>query len=156
MQIEPLKVLLVEDDAMVRSSLCETLELGGFDVSAFESAELALEGMKPLTPSVVICDVRLPGMDSLEFVRRVLRIDPCIPVILVTGHGDMSLAAQAMREGAYDFLEKPFPSERLVDSATRAMERCTLKAEVKNLRQEIQALRHTLQRHSVSLNDGSR
>src|SRR5262245_52384798 len=108
------KVIFVDDDASVRSSLAQTLELSGFEVCACESAELAIRHIGAGFRGIVITDVRLPGMDGLELMRRVIAADAAVPVILITGHGDICMAVQAMREGAYDFIEKPFPSERLV------------------------------------------
>jgi DNA-binding NtrC family response regulator len=131
------KVIFVDDDASVRSSLAETLELSGFEVCACESAERALRHVGPGFRGIVITDVRLPGMDGLELMRRVIAADAAVPVILITGHGDICMAVQAMREGAYDFIEKPFPSERLVDTATRAMEKRALLQEVDTLRRQL-------------------
>jgi two-component system C4-dicarboxylate transport response regulator DctD len=69
---------------------------------------------------VVVCDVRLPGKDGLTLLRELHRADPDLPVTLVTGHGDVAMAVEAMREGAWDFIEKPFASERLIDVTRRA------------------------------------
>ncbi|NRF67816.1 sigma-54-dependent Fis family transcriptional regulator [Aquincola sp. S2] len=117
---EGLKIVLVEDDAHVRDSLSQSLELAGFAVRAFDSAEAAIGHLPPGFPGIVISDVRLPGMDGLAFMRRVLESNADVPVILVTGHGDISMAVRAIREGAYDFIEKPFPVGRLVDAVVRA------------------------------------
>ena len=135
--VEGFKVVFVEDDASVRTSLAETLELAGFDVCACESAERALRHLAPGFRGIVVTDVRLPGMDGLGLMRHVIATDPAVPVILVTGHGDVSMAVQAMREGAYDFIEKPFPSERLVETALRAIEKRALRIEVDTLRRQL-------------------
>ncbi len=131
------KVVFVEDEPSVRSSLAETLELSGFDVRACASAEEALRHVGPRFGGIVITDVRLPGMDGLTLMRQVIAADAAVPVIVITGHGEISMAVQAMREGAYDFIEKPFPSERLVETALRATEKRALRLEVEALRRQL-------------------
>lgn len=130
-------IVFVEDDQAVRSSVTETLELAGFAVDPFESAERAIGHIVAGFPGIVITDVRLTRMDGFELLRQVCAIDPTIPVILVTGHGDVSMAVEAMRHGAYDFIEKPFAMERLVKVATRAMEKRALRIEVDALRRQL-------------------
>ncbi|MEH3084947.1 MAG: sigma-54 dependent transcriptional regulator [Xylophilus ampelinus] len=132
------KIVFVEDDAAVRASLSQTLELAGFEVVAFDAAERALAALAPGYPGIVVSDIRLSGMDGLELLGRVRAMDADIPVILVTAHGDVSLAVGAMRAGAYDFLEKPFAPERLVEVAGRALEKRALRAEVDALRQQLE------------------
>ena len=141
---EGFKVVFVEDDAAVRNSVSETLELAGFDVMPFESAELALPHLVSGLPGIVISDVRLPGVDGFELLRQVRALDPTIPVIMVTGHGDVSMAVEAMHCGAYDFIEKPFAMERLVEVATRALEKRALRLEVDTLRRQLQG-RHAIE-----------
>ena len=134
---EGFKVLFVEDDPPVRTSLAQTLELAGLEVSAFGSAEEALGHVLPGLQGVVISDVRLPGMDGLALLNEVRRIDPEIPVSLITGHGDVAMAVQAMRAGAYDFLEKPFTPERFTETAIRAMEKRMLRVALETLRGQL-------------------
>lgn len=135
--LQGFKVVFVEDDPCVRASLAESMELSGFEVCACESAEAALRHIGPAYRGIVITDVRLPGMDGLALLRRVLDADPAVPVILITGHGDISMAVEAIREGAYDFIEKPFPPERLVETAQRAIEKRALRLEVDWLRKQL-------------------
>ena len=134
---EGFKVALIDDDPAVRRSLVQTLELAGFDVEAYGSAEQALESLAPGFAGVVVTDVRLPRMDGMARLARVAQLDRALPVILITAHGDVGLAVQAMRAGAYDFLEKPFAPERLVDVTTRAMEKLALSTEVRSLRRQL-------------------
>jgi two-component system C4-dicarboxylate transport response regulator DctD len=131
------KVALIDDDPAVRRSLAQTLELAGFEVEAFGSAEQALEGLAPGFAGVVVTDVRLPRMDGMELLARAMQLDRTLPVILITAHGDVGLAVQAMRAGAYDFLEKPFAPDRLVEITRRAMEKRALSAEVQSLRLQL-------------------
>ncbi|WP_374438530.1 sigma-54-dependent transcriptional regulator [Inhella sp.] len=136
---EGFEVLYVEDDPQVRESLVQTLELAGLNVRAFESAEALLAAFVPGQPSVVVSDVRLPGMDGVALLERLLLLDATLPVVLVTGHGDVAMAVRAMRIGAYDFIEKPFSPERFVDTVQRAIEKRLLRAAVDDLREQLQA-----------------
>jgi DNA-binding NtrC family response regulator len=135
------KVALIDDDPPVRLSLAQTLELAGFTVAAYESAEAALADIEPGFLGVVVTDVRLPRMDGVALLQRLQQLDAAVPVILITAHGDVSMAVQAMHAGAYDFLEKPFAPERLVEVATRAMDKRALSAEVQSLRRQLAAQR---------------
>lgn len=134
---EGFKVLFVEDDPPVRTSLAQTLALAGLEVCAFASAEEALRQMVPGLQGIVISDVRLPGMDGLTLLKEVRRIDADIPMILITGHGDVAMAVDAMRAGAYDFIEKPFTPERFAETAIRAMEKRMLRVAVEALRSQL-------------------
>ncbi|WP_207462598.1 sigma-54 dependent transcriptional regulator [Azospirillum sp. SYSU D00513] len=130
-------VLFVDDERAVRLAGQQALELAGFDVTAFDGAERALRHLGRGWPGCVVTDVRMPGMDGLALLERVRALDPDLPVILITGHGDVPMAVQAMRDGAYDFLEKPFPSERLVEVARRAVEKRRLVMENRALRERL-------------------
>ena len=130
----PARVLLVDDEEELRISASQTLELAGFEVSALAGAEPALETVGYGFNGVVVTDIRMPGMDGMTLMGRIREIDPDIPVILVTGHGDVQLAVRAMREGAYDFIEKPFKAQHLADVVTRAADRRALVLENRRLR----------------------
>jgi two-component system C4-dicarboxylate transport response regulator DctD len=132
-------VLFIDDEKHIRIANRQTLELAGFEVQCFASAEQALPHIALDWPGVVVCDIRLPGMDGLELRERVHRIDRDLPVILITGHGDISMAVNAIRDGAYDFIEKPFPAETLVETVRRAMDKRNLTLENRSLRTELQA-----------------
>lgn len=119
-------VALIEDDADFREALVERLTLEGLDVRAFASAEAGLKGVEPDFPGVVVTDLRMPHMDGRQLLDRLQADDPALPVILITGHGDVADAVAAMRAGAYDFVAKPFPFERLMDSLRRALEKRAL------------------------------
>ncbi|WP_019996146.1 sigma-54-dependent transcriptional regulator [Aureimonas ureilytica] len=128
-------VLLVEDEKEVRLSYAQALDLAGFRVRAFSSADGALELVGHDLSGIVVTDIRLAaGMDGMTLLGRVRAIDPDIPVVLVTGHADTALAVSAMREGAYDFIEKPCPPRQLVDVVTRALDRRRLVLENRRLR----------------------
>jgi DNA-binding NtrC family response regulator len=134
---EGFKVLFVEDDPPVRASLVQTLELSGLEVQAFGSAEQALPHITAKVPAIVITDVRLPGIDGLTLLERVMAIDVGIPVVVVTAHGDISMAVRAMRAGAYDFIEKPFAPERFVETALRALDKRVMRVALDDLRAQL-------------------
>ncbi|MGR3756441.1 MAG: sigma-54-dependent transcriptional regulator [Tranquillimonas sp.] len=128
-------VLLVDDDEDIRDSLTQTLELRGFDVAAHARPDRALDEVGPGYPGIVVSDIRMPRMDGLEFLDALLSRDPELPVILITGHGDVPLAVEALGRGAYDFIEKPFAAERLTSSIARAVEKRRLTLELRRLRE---------------------
>ena len=127
-------VIYVEDDDDVRIGGVQALELAGFSVSGFVSVESANGAVRSEMPFVVVCDVRLRGKSGLEWLSDLRRLDQDLPVILITGHGDISMAVHAMRNGAYDFIEKPCSSEQLVSVVRRAAEKRRLTLEVRSLR----------------------
>ena len=133
------KVVFIDDEIHIRQANKQTLELADLDVTCFDCAEDALPQLTTDWPGVVICDIRLPHMDGLEFLLLVQKIDHDLPIILITGHGDISTAVQAMRDGAYDFIEKPYSTERLVKTVLRALEKRMLTLENRILRQELKA-----------------
>ncbi|MEG0938936.1 sigma-54-dependent transcriptional regulator [Comamonas sp.] len=133
-----LQVLIVEDDADVAMACEQTLRLEGMECSCVGTAELAQQRLSAGFAGVVVSDIRLPQMSGLELLGVIRAMDDELPVILITGHGDISMAVQAMKDGAADFLEKPFAPERLVKTVSRALERRRLVLEVRSLRQQLQ------------------
>ena len=131
------RILLVDDDEDVRQSTAQALRLAGFEVQAFASVEAAHGQISPGAPVVVVSDVKLPGTSGTDWQRQIRAIDPELPVILVTGHGHIPMAVAAMREGAYDFIEKPFTRERLTSIVQHAVERRQLALQVQALREAL-------------------
>jgi two-component system C4-dicarboxylate transport response regulator DctD len=129
-----MQAILVEDEAALRLATTQTLELGGFLVTACASAEEAAALIAADFDGVVVSDVRLPGRSGLELLAQVAALDADLPVIMVTGHGDVAMAVGAMRSGAYDFIEKPFGAERLLDAVRRAQEKRSLVLENRRLK----------------------
>jgi len=131
-------VHLVDDDADLRHALKQSLELEGLSVVCHTSAEDV--GDLPLRSlyGVVVSDIRMPGIDGLTLMRRILGIDPTMPVVLITGHGDVQMAVEAMRAGAYDFIEKPFAANRLFSVVERALEKRRLVLENRSLRNALE------------------
>lgn len=128
------RVLLVDDEEELRRSTAQALELFGLSVQTVAAADEVLELIGFSFDGVVVTDIRMPGMDGMTLLHRVRELDPEIPVILVTGHGDVQLAVKAMREGAYDFLEKPFTPQHLAGVIRRALDRRALVLENRRLK----------------------
>jgi two-component system, LuxR family, response regulator FixJ len=114
-------VYVVDDDDALRDSLDFLLAAAGFTVEVFESASGFLGALARARVGCLITDIRMPDMDGLELLRRVKRDRPWLPVIMMTGHGDVPLAVEAMKLGANDFVEKPFEDQRLIDTIRAAM-----------------------------------
>ena len=114
-------VRLVDDDADLREVLTQTLTLAGLSVEPFADAAAALAGLDGDYPGIVLSDVRMPGMDGLQLFAHLRGLDPDLPVILLTGHGDVAMAVAALHQGAYDFLTKPVAADRLTASVRRAL-----------------------------------
>ncbi|MFG0586261.1 C4-dicarboxylate transport transcriptional regulatory protein DctD [Pseudomonas sp. THAF187a] len=131
------QVIVVDDEAAIREAVQQWLELSGFTVRTCASAAEALALVDRDFPGIVVSDVRMPGSDGLQLLDRLLQVDTDLPVILVTGHGDVPMAVQALRQGAYDFIEKPFTPERLLDSVRRALDKRRLVCENRQLRQQV-------------------
>jgi len=134
-----LPILLVDDEEHIRLSVSQTLELGGYEVVALETAEEALQAIQKGWEGILVTDINLPGINGLELMKRVVTEDSSLPVILITGHGDITMAVGAMRDGAYDFIEKPFSSELLLDVVRRAVEKRALVMENRKLKLELEA-----------------
>ncbi len=116
-------VFVVDDDPAMRDSLRWLLESVDLEVRTFESAGRFLEGLEPTRPSCLVLDVRMPGLSGLDLQAELVRRDVGIPVIMISGHGDVPVAVRAMRAGAIDFIEKPFSDQLLLDRVRQAIER---------------------------------
>jgi DNA-binding NtrC family response regulator len=132
-----MKVAIVDDENDMRQSISQWLALSGFDTETFASAEEALKGIGPEFPGVVVSDIRMPGMDGMAFLKRLMSLDSGLPVIMITGHGDVPMAVEAMRIGAYDFLEKPFNPDRMTELAKKATQARRLTLDNRALRREL-------------------
>jgi len=128
------RVLLVDDDPQIRNSTAQALELAGFAVEALATGDEALALAGPGFPGIVVSDIRMPGMDGMTLLGRLREVDPDLPVILVTGHAEVPLAVEAIRGGAYDFIEKPFVVQELATVIRRALDHRGLVLENRRLR----------------------
>ncbi|MEM7633137.1 MAG: sigma-54 dependent transcriptional regulator [Pseudomonadota bacterium] len=130
-------VIFVDDEEHLRISAAQTFELAGLSAQCFGNAADALEQVSRSYAGVVVSDIRMPNMDGSELLHRLLEIDFELPVLLVTGHGDVKLAVSSMQQGAYDFIEKPFAPDYLVASVRRALEKRRLTLENRHLRTKV-------------------
>jgi two-component system C4-dicarboxylate transport response regulator DctD len=141
-------VLVVDDEEQVRHSIAQWLELGGLAVETAADADAALAAIRRRAPEVVLTDFKMPRKSGMDLMRELQRFDPDIPVVLLTAHGDVPLAVAAMREGAYDFLQKPYVPEHLSAVVARAIEQRRLKQELQVLSERV-AAHEGLQAHIV-------
>jgi DNA-binding NtrC family response regulator len=132
-----MKIAIVDDEKDMRQSISQWLALSGFDTETFASAEDALRGLSPDYPGIVVSDIKMPGMDGMQFLRKLKGVDSTLPVIMITGHGDVPMAVEAMRIGAYDFLEKPFNPDRMTELAKKATQARRLTLDSRALRREL-------------------
>ena len=134
---EKTKVLIIDDEEDMRRSISQFMILSGFESDTYDSAANVLPVINPEFDGVIISDIRMPGMDGMELLRRIHSIDANLPVILITGHGDVQMAVEAMRIGAFDFIEKPFDPERLAELVRRAGQTRRLMLDNRTLRKEL-------------------
>jgi two-component system C4-dicarboxylate transport response regulator DctD len=133
-------VIIIDNEKEITEALSEMLTLEGFNVSAYQRAQDALTLLSSDTAAVVLTDVRMPKMDGMTLLNKIQQLDTSIPVILMSGHGDIPMAMQAMREGAYDFLEKPLQPKHLLAQLARAVDKRRLEIENQQLKQNLQQL----------------
>ncbi|MDV4144173.1 MULTISPECIES: sigma-54-dependent transcriptional regulator [Shimia] len=132
-----MKIAIVDDEQDMRQSISQWLALSGYDTETFASAEDALKALGPEYPGIVISDIRMPGMDGMQFLKKLMGADSALPVIMITGHGDVPMAVEAMRVGAYDFLEKPFNPDRMSQLAKKATNARRMTLDARALRREL-------------------
>lgn len=137
-QLSTPQIIIVDDEEIVRSSMAQTLQLEGYDACAIEDPSLALQHCSPQWQGVVICDVRMNIMDGLDVLQKILEIDSEIPVIMFSAHADISIAIQAIRLGAYDFLEKTDDPQNHLNTVQRAWKKRELVLENRSLRNSLQ------------------
>jgi two-component system C4-dicarboxylate transport response regulator DctD len=131
------RVVFIDDDKFIRKSTVQTLQMEGFEVESFGDADSALANIDAENTSVIVSDIKMPGLSGLELLQRVREIDPDIPIILITGQGDIATAVQAMRDGAFDFLEKPFAPDNLIEVIRKSLGKRHLILENRNLKMEL-------------------
>jgi DNA-binding NtrC family response regulator len=132
-----MKVAIVDDEQDMRQSISQWLALSGFDTETYASAEEALKGIGPDFPGVVVSDIKMPGHGRDGLPQAADGQDSGLPVIMITGHGDVPMAVEAMRVGAFDFLEKPFNPDRMTELAKKATQARRLTLDNRALRREL-------------------
>ena len=134
------RITVIDDDPAARHSAAQMLELRGYAVQSFSSAEQALQQPDVAEADCIVTDVKMPGMDGERLLARCLERGFAAPLIMITGHGDVSMAVRCLKAGAYDFVEKPFDDEILVASVARAVEKAELRRESRSLRRQLSML----------------
>ncbi|MDO5632905.1 MAG: sigma-54 dependent transcriptional regulator [Paracoccus sp. (in: a-proteobacteria)] len=132
-----LKIAIVDDEPDMRESISQWLVLSGFETETYPSAEDALKVIGADWPGVVVTDIRMPGMDGMAFLKKLMALDSGLPVIMITGHGDVPMAVEAMRLGAMDFMEKPFNPDRMTELAKKATQSRRMTLDNRALRRDL-------------------
>src|SRR6476659_1329829 len=137
------RILVIDDEAAIRDSLRMTLEYEGYEFSGAATGQEGLALAERDPPDLVLLDVKMPGMDGLEVLDRLRATTDAVPVIVVSGHGTISTAVEATKKGAFDFIEKPFASDRVLVSVRNALDQRRLRDENKSLRKAVE-VRHQM------------
>jgi two-component system, LuxR family, response regulator FixJ len=151
---EKVKVYVIDDDEAMRDSLQFLLESSGFDVTLFETAQAFLDALPGLAFGCVVSDVRMPGIDGIELLKRMKAARSSYPIVIMTGHGDVPMAVETMKLGAIDFLEKPFEDERLTTMIESAIRQAEPAAKDEAVTQDIAARIATLSPRERQVMDG--
>ncbi|MFL2798134.1 MAG: sigma-54-dependent transcriptional regulator [Paracoccaceae bacterium] len=130
------KVAIIDDEKDIRDSISQWLSLSGYETEVFSDAESALTSITSGYPGIVITDIKMPGMSGMGLLKRLMWLDSTLPIVLITGHGDVAMAVEAMHLGAYDFLEKPFEPDIISQITFRAIKSRQLVLESRALRDE--------------------
>jgi FixJ family two-component response regulator len=133
-------VFIVDDDEAVRDGLCEIMKAVDHTVKTFASAQEFLDSYEPSQPGCLVLDVRMPGMSGLKLQQELLARDCHLPIIFVSGHGDIPMAAEAFKKGAIDFIEKPVRAQALLDRVDEALEKDCRFVQRQAQREEIKAM----------------
>src|SRR5712672_2052163 len=144
------RVLVIDDEAGIRDSLRMTLEYEGYDVVGAATGQEGLALAEREAPDLVLLDVKMPGMDGLEVLDRLRAMNEALPVVVISGHGTISTAVEATKKGAFDFIEKPFASERVLVSLRNALDSRQLRDEVRSLKKAVE-VRHQMIGDSAGL-----
>jgi FixJ family two-component response regulator len=140
---EPI-VFIIDDDASIRRALTNLFQSVGLDVVAFGSAPEMLQSKLPNVASCLVLDIRLPGVSGLNFQTELAKANIHIPIVFMTGHGDIPMTVRAMKGGAVDFLTKPFRDQDMLDAVVAAIERDRKRREVEKIAANLQTLLETL------------
>src|SRR5258705_10229722 len=137
------RILVIDDDAGIRESLKMTLEYDGYEVIGAATGQEGLALVERDAPDLVLLDVKMPGMDGLEVLDRLRAMNETLPVVVVSGHGTISTAVEATKKGAFDFIEKPFASDRVLVVLRNALDQRRLRDENKSLKKAVE-IRHQM------------
>lgn len=137
-------VHIIDDDSSLRLSLCSLFRSIGLDAMAHESVRCFLDTPRPDVPGCLLLDVRMPGIGGLEFQAQLQRLGICLPVIIMTGHGDIPMSVRAMKAGAVDFLPKPCREQDLLDAVSAAIEQDRSSRVERDAAEQLRSLYETL------------
>src|SRR3954466_13235898 len=137
------RILVIDDEVAIRESLRMTLEYEGYECILAATGQEALSLAERETPDLVLLDVKMPGMDGIDVLERLRRMNEALPVVVVSGHGTISTAVEATKKGAFDFIEKPFASERVLVSLRNALDSRQLRDENRSLKKAVE-VRHQM------------
>ena len=146
------RILVIDDEAAIRDSLKMTLEYEGYEVLGAATGQEGLALAEREAPDLVLLDVKMPGMDGIEVLDRLRSMNEALPVVVVSGHGSISTAVEATKKGAFDFIEKPFASDRVLVSLRNALDHRQLRDENRSLKKAVE-VRHQMVGESTALKD---
>src|SRR5438876_2795373 len=132
------RVLVIDDEAAIRDSLRMTLEYEGYEFVGAATGQEGLALAERESPDLVLLDVKMPGMDGLEVLDRLRGMNDGVPIVVISGHGSISTAVEATKKGAFDFIEKPFASDRVLVSLRNALDQRQLRDENRTLRKVVE------------------
>ncbi len=132
-------VAIIDDDEFVRDSLTELLDSVGYRSNIFKDATEFLNNFKQEQIGCILLDVRMPGMSGIELQHKLNTMEVTIPIIIMTGHGDITMAVQAMKDGAFEFIQKPFRDQELLDAISKALEKNAENIDILSKCKEIQS-----------------
>src|SRR5690349_5508384 len=144
------RILVVDDEAAIRDSLRMTLEYEGYEFLGAATGQEGLALAEREAPDLVLLDVKMPGMDGLEVLERLKAMNETLPVIVISGHGTISTAVEATHKGAFNFVEKPFTSDRMLTDVRNALDSRQLRDENRSLRKAVE-VRHQMIGESPAL-----
>src|ERR1043165_7930709 len=129
-------LLIIDDERSIRKTLSEILSFEGYKIEEAADGEEGLKKFREKTFDVVLCDIKMPKVDGLDFLQKAVEINPDVPIIMISGHGTIETAVEAVKKGAYDFIQKPPDLNRLLITIRNAMERNNLVSEAKTLKRK--------------------
>jgi DNA-binding NtrC family response regulator len=131
------KILVIDDERSIRNNLKDILEYEKYEVDLAEDGKQGIESVKHSEYDIVLCDIKMPGMDGIEVLEQIVAITPDTPVVMISGHGNIDTAVESIKKGAYDFIEKPLDLNRLLITIRNAMDKSTLVNETRRLKNKV-------------------
>src|SRR6187401_2656149 len=131
------EILIIDDEKAIRKTLSEILSFEGYKLDEAADGEEGLKRFKDKSYDLVLCDIKMPKIDGIEFLQKAGEVNPDIPIIMISGHGNIKTAVEAVKKGAYDFISKPPDLNRLLITIRNAMERNSLVSETKVLKRKV-------------------